>query len=137
MNYFTVRCLFSELIPTVIILIFTLCIIHHVVQRIRYASRTGRRRPPRRQTRITTWMSNILILHSSLFLVSLLSHLVGHLMIDQAHEAWWVSLAILISSSLNFYVYFLSGRAFRNEIYRLFRAFLKQNQQQYTCNFAA
>ena len=120
-NHFTLICLFSELIPTGTILLSTSWIMQHAFQKIRYSRRADHRRKFGKQTRITVWMSNILILHSSLFLMSLLSHIVSHFMTEHAHAAWWVLLAILISCSLNFYVYFLSGRAFRNEICRLFR----------------
>ncbi|CAF4165217.1 unnamed protein product [Adineta steineri] len=64
-------------------------------------------------------MNIVLILHSSLFLASLLLHITGHFTIIEAHESWWIILSILINCSLNFYVYCLSGTAFRNELRRL------------------
>jgi hypothetical protein len=64
-------------------------------------------------------MNTVLILHSSLFLLSILAHIIGHLTVGEAHETWWVLLAVLINCSINFYVYCLSGKAFRNEIHRL------------------
>jgi hypothetical protein len=68
-------------------------------------------------------MNIVLLLHSFLFLSSLLSHIVGHFTVTEAHEAWWVLLAVLMNSSLNFYIYCLSGKAFRNEIRRFIQRF--------------
>ena len=120
-NHFTIRCLFSELIPTGVIILFNSYIIYHVVHSHRRLHRTNSRTPRQEQTRTTSWMNIVLILHSTLFLASLLSHILGHFTGLEAHEVWWVSLTVLINCSLNFYVYCLSGRAFRNEIRRLIR----------------
>lgn len=113
-NHFTIRCLFSELLPTGAVILFNFYIVSHLIH-------THRRldQPPREHSRTTSWMNIVLLLHALLFLASLLSHIVGHLTVSEAHEAWWVLLAILINSSMNFYLYCLSGKAFRNEIYRL------------------
>jgi len=70
------------------------------------------------QLQTTSWMNIVLILHSSLFLASILLHIVGHFIVVEAHETSWVLLAILINCSINFYIYCLSGKAFRNEIRR-------------------
>ncbi|CAF1292746.1 unnamed protein product, partial [Adineta steineri] len=51
--------------------------------------------------------------------------ILGYFMTIEAHETWWVSLAILINCSLNFYIYCLSGKAFRNEIRRFIHRFEK------------
>jgi len=75
-------------------------------------------------------MNIVLLLHSSLFLASLLSHIVGHFTVTEAHEAWWVLLAVLMNCSLNFYIYCLSGKAFRNEIRRLIQRFKMQRFQK-------
>ena len=120
-NQFTMRCLFSELIPTGIILLFEFYLIHHTLRTQRYLYRTDGHRAPGKLIRITSWMSIILILHSTLFLVSLLSHIVGHFLTAHVHEAWWVLLGVLVNSSLNFYTYCLSGKVFCNEIRRCFR----------------
>lgn len=115
LNHFTIRCLFSELIPTGAVILFNSYIIFHLI-------RTHRRlhqQPHREHSRTTSWMNIVLLLHALLFLGSLLSHIVGHFTVTEAHEAWWVLLAILINSSINFYLYCLSGKAFRNEIYRM------------------
>jgi hypothetical protein len=63
-------------------------------------------------------MNIIVILHSSLFLSSLFAHVAGHFMTIDAHETWWVSLAVLANCSLNFYIYCLSGKTFRHEVRR-------------------
>jgi hypothetical protein len=68
----------------------------------------------RQQT--TSWMNAVLVLHSSLFLLSILSHIAGHFMAVEAHETWWVLLTILANCSINFYLYCLSGQAFRQQI---------------------
>jgi hypothetical protein len=46
----------------------------------------------------------------------------------EAHETWWVSTAILVNCSLNFYVYCLSGKTFRNEIRRLFEQLFQNHK---------
>jgi hypothetical protein len=114
-NHFTIRCLFSELIPTGAIILFNTYIIHHLSQTCRRFYRSLSRK---QQSRTTSWMNIVLILHSSLFVSSLASHITGHFMNVEAHETWWASLAILVNCSLNFYIYCLSGKAFRNEIHR-------------------
>ena len=127
MNHFTIRCLLSELIPTGAIILFNSCIIYHLVRASRHLHRTNHRQTHKKQSRTTSWMNIVLILHSLLFLSSLLSHIVGHFMSIEAHETWWVSLAILVNCSINFYIYCLSGRAFRHEICRFTRQlFFKQ-----------
>ena len=121
-NHYTIRCLLSELTPTFTIIFFNSCIVYHLIRthrRFYRMSNVSSLYP--KQSRTTSWMNLVLILHSSLFLLSLLSHIVGHWMSVEAHETWWVSLSILINCSLNFYLYCLSGSAFRNEIRRLVR----------------
>jgi hypothetical protein len=75
------------------------------------------------QRRTTSWMNIVLLLHSFLFLASLLAHIVGHFTVIEAHETSWVLLAVLINNSLNFYIYCLSGKAFRNEIHQFIQRF--------------
>ena len=119
LNHTTIRCLFSELIPTGGILVFNCYIIYHLLRTHRpFASITsdGFRR---KYSRTTSWMTFVLLFHSSLFLSSLCLHIIGHFTTFEAHETWWVSMAVLINCSLNFYIYCLSGKAFRNEIHRL------------------
>jgi hypothetical protein len=117
-NHYTIRCLFSELIPTGAIILCNSYIMSHLVQTSRRFSQTIGNKTPKERQRITSWMNIVLILHSSLFLTSLISHMVGHLMAVEAHETWWVLLAVLGNCSLNFYVYCLSGNAFRQKINR-------------------
>jgi hypothetical protein len=114
MNHFTIRCIFSELIPSGAIILFNSYITCHLHQTSGYETCKG-------QLRITSWMNTVLILHSTLFLASFLSHFLGHLTIVEVHETWWVLLAVLVNYSLNFYMYCLSGKAFRNEIRRFIR----------------
>lgn len=117
-NHFTIRCLFSELIPTGTIILFNSYIIHYLTRKCQQFHRTNSYQIRKQQTLTTSWMNIVLILHSILFLSSLFSHLIGHFMYIEAHETWWALLAIVINCSLNFYIYCLSGKAFRNEIRR-------------------
>ncbi|CAF1382269.1 unnamed protein product [Rotaria sordida] len=122
-NHFTIRCFFSELIPTGAIILFNSYIIYHVVRASRRLHQTNARQLRKEQWRIKLWMNIVLVLHSLLFLSSLLVHIIGHVLAVEAHEAWWVLLVILINCSLNFYVYCLSGKGFRNEIYWFIQRF--------------
>ncbi|CAF1308468.1 unnamed protein product [Rotaria sordida] len=126
LNHFTIRCLFSELIPAGAIILFNSYIIYHVVRISRRLHQTNARQPRKEQWRTKLWMNIVLVLHSLLFLSSLLAHIVGHFIPIEAHEAWWVLLAILFNCSLNFYVYCLSGKAFRNEIYLFIQRFKRR-----------
>ena len=119
LNHFTIRCLFSELIPTLVTILFNSYIVCQVLRSHHRLNQTTIRLSRRDSLRITSWMNIVLILHSFLFLASLLSHILGHFLAVEAHESWWVLLVVLTNCSVNFYVYCLSGRAFRNEI-RLF-----------------
>ncbi|CAF0910309.1 unnamed protein product [Adineta steineri] len=119
MNHFTIRCLISELIPTGTIIFFNTYIVYCLVSKHRRLHARSIYKLRKRQSHTTSWMNIVLILHSSLFLASLLLHITGHFTIIEAHESWWVLLSILINCSLNFYVYCLSGTAFRNELRRL------------------
>lgn len=115
-NHYTLRCLFSELIPAGTIILFNSYILYHLAQTSRRFSQTNVDKTSKERKYTTSWMNLVLILHSTLFLFSLLSHIVGHFMSVEAHETWWVLLAILGNCSLNFYVYCLSGKAFRQQI---------------------
>ncbi|CAF4356686.1 unnamed protein product, partial [Rotaria sordida] len=105
------------------IILFNSYIIYHVVRASRRLHQTNARQLRKEQWRTTLWMNIVLVLHSLLFLSSLLAHILGHVLAVEAHEAWWVLLVILINCSLNFYVYCLSGKAFRNEIYWFIQRF--------------
>jgi hypothetical protein len=118
MNHFTMRCVFSELIPTGTIILFNSYIIVHIIRTCRRLHQETGHKSDRIQSRITSWMNIVLILHSSLFLGSLCSHIVGHIIAIEAHETGWIVLSVLINCSINFYIYCLSGKAFRNEIRR-------------------
>jgi hypothetical protein len=139
MNYFTVRCLFSELIPTGAIILFNTYIVYHIIRTRRLLSRASGEKSRPRQSQTASWMNGVLILHSFLFLGSLSSHIAGHFTIVETHETWWILLAILINCSINFYVYCLSGKAFRNEIRRFLHRFKArifnglQTRQQQSC----
>ncbi|CAF2602014.1 unnamed protein product [Rotaria sp. Silwood2] len=122
-NHFTIRCLFSELIPTGAIILFNSYIIYHVVRTWQHLHKINGHQRHKRQSRTTSWLTKVLLLHSFLFLASLLSHITAHFIVVQAHETWWVLLSILINCSLNFYIYCLSGKAFRDEIRRFAHRF--------------
>ncbi len=126
MNHFTIRCFFSELFPTGAVILFNIYIIHHLIRAYRRLHQTIAQNQRKEQSRTKSWVNIVLILHSFLFLASLLSHIVGHFTVTEAHEAWWVLLSVLINSSLNFYIYCLSGKAFRNEIRRFIQRLLNR-----------
>ncbi|UJR32623.1 hypothetical protein I4U23_020083 [Adineta vaga] len=128
-NHFTIRCLFSELIPTGVIILFNCIINYQLFQTHHRLSKRISHRSYKRQSETRSWMNIVLVLHSLLFLASLFSHIVGHFIAREAHESWWVILSVLINCSLNFYVYCLSGKAFRNEIGRL----IQRCQRQCLC----
>jgi magnesium-transporting ATPase (P-type) len=118
LNHYTIRCFFSELFPSGMIILFNSYIIYHLIRTSHHLTQTNENQISKEQRRTTSWMNIVLILHSFLFLSSLLSHIVGHFMSVEAHETWWVLLTVLGSCSLNFYVYCLSGKAFRQKIIR-------------------
>jgi hypothetical protein len=68
----------------------------------------------------TSWMNIVLILHSFLFCFSSLTATIVHWTTSDPLLSHWTSVVILANCSLNFYVYCLSGRSFRNEIRKLF-----------------
>ncbi len=117
-NHFTIRCLFSGLLPTGAIIVFNSYVICHLAGTYRHLHRTYGHRARQEQARTKLYMNIVLVLHNSLFLGSLISHMIGHFAVVEARETWWVLLAVLINCSLNFYLYCLSGQAFRNEIHR-------------------
>lgn len=116
LNHYTIRCLFSELIPGAAIILINSCIMYHLVQTSHRFHQNNEDKKFKERKRTTSWMNVVLILHSSLFLLSILSHIAGHFMAVEAHETWWVLLAILGNCSVNFYLYCLSGQAFRQQI---------------------
>ena len=120
-NHYTIRCLFSELIPAGGIIIFNICILYYLCRTSHNFDRKNCERKAEERKRTTSWMNAVLIFHSFLFFLSLLSHIIGHLMSVEAHETWWVLLAVLTNCSLNFYIYCLSGRAFRQQIRYFFQ----------------
>lgn len=125
-NHYTTRCIFSELIPTGAVVLFNSYIIYHIFRSKQRLEKIHGHRRYSKQSQTASWMTRVLLLHSLLFLSSLLSHVAAHFAEIEAHETWWVILAILINSSLNFYVYCLSGEAFRNEIRRFTQRFKMQ-----------
>ena len=134
-NHRTIRCLFSELIPAMTIILCNTYIIRHLIQRHQNLRRTSGASLCRKQARTTSWMNLVLVVHSLLFLSSLFAHIVGHFTSVEGDETWWVSLTVLLNCSLNFYVYCLSGKAFRNEIHLFARQMLDifQNLQRRCC----
>ncbi|CAF1243644.1 unnamed protein product [Didymodactylos carnosus] len=120
-NYHTLRCLFSELIPTAVVLVLNLAIVYRIIQTTDFGPIESSTYDQKRRRTGSRMMNIILILHSFLYLSSLLTHIAAHWLTPEAHESLWVSLIILMSCSLNFYVYCASGKMFRNEIRRLLR----------------
>ncbi|CAF1169924.1 unnamed protein product [Adineta steineri] len=116
LNHYTIRCFFSELFPAGTIIIFNSYIMYYLFRTSYQFSQINENKITKERQRTTSWMNIVLILHSCLFLSSLFSHVVGHFLSVEAHETWWVLLTVLGNCSLNFYVYCLSGKAFRKQI---------------------
>ena len=114
-NHFTIRCVFSELIPTLITILFNIFIIYYLILTNICLYKLNQYDSTKKQSRTIYWMNIVLTAHSFLFLFSLICHIIGHIIVIESHEAWWVILSILINCSLNFYIYCLSGEAFRNQ----------------------
>lgn len=71
LNHTTMRCLFSELIPTEAILVFNGYIIYHLIRAHRPVVSIASDRFRRKYSQITSWMTVVLLFHSTLFLSSL------------------------------------------------------------------
>ncbi|UJR24043.1 hypothetical protein I4U23_027008 [Adineta vaga] len=137
-NYTTLRSIFSELIPSILVILFDIGIIVHVVQSTSSISTNGSSTNTRPNYRAslqvkegadglivhnrprTSWMNIVLIIHSFLFCFSSLSATIVHWSTFDSLLSYWTSIVILANCSLNFYVYCLSGKSFRNEIHKLF-----------------
>ncbi|CAF3420162.1 unnamed protein product [Rotaria socialis] len=138
LNYTTLRSILSELIPSLFVILFDIGIIIHVVISTSSISTNGPSTNNRSSYRgslqskdgvdglivhnrpRTSWMNIVLIIHSFLFCFSSLTATIVHWSTSDALLSYWTSVVILSNCSLNFYVYCLSGRSFRNEIRKLF-----------------
>ncbi|UJR24730.1 hypothetical protein I4U23_006104 [Adineta vaga] len=143
-NYTTFRSIFSEIIPSILVIFFNIGIIIRVVQSTLSFSTTGSSTSIRHNSNTsfrgketadglivhnrprTSWMNIVLIIHSCLFFFSSLTATFVHWSTSNALLSYWVSVVILANCSLNFYVYCLSGRSFRNEIRKLFYVFYQE-----------
>jgi hypothetical protein len=137
-NYTTFRSIFSEIIPSLLVIYFNIGIIIRVIQSSISFSKNGSTTNVRQsnnnsiQTREggdglivhnrprTSWMNIVLIIHSCLFFFSSLTATIVHWSTSDVLLSHWISVVILANCSLNFYVYCLSGKSFRNEIRKLF-----------------
>ena len=144
-NYTTFRSIFSEIIPSFLVICLNIGLIFRVIQAsvsfsshvssssstsstVRHSSFQGKETTdglmvhnrPR-----TSWMNLVLIMHSCLFFFSSLSATIVHWSTQDVLLSYWTSVAILANYSLNFYVYCLSGKSFRNEIRRLFNDYFQ------------
>ncbi|CAF1418595.1 unnamed protein product [Adineta ricciae] len=144
-NYTTFRSIFSEIIPSILVIFFNIGIIIRVVQstlsfssasgsatNIRQGSNTSFRGKEVADGLIvhnrprTSWMNIVLIIHSCLFFFSSLTATIVHWSTSNALLVYWTSVVILANCSLNFYVYCLSGKSFRNEIRKLFYVYYQE-----------
>ncbi len=145
LNYTTLRSIFSEIIPSLLVILFDIGIIVHVIKSASYISSNGPTLSARASAFSartsdhgsfqckesadglvahnrprTSWMNIVLIIHSFLFCFSSLTATIVHWSTSDALLSYWRSVVILANCSLNFYVYCLSGKSFRNEIRKLF-----------------
>ncbi|UJR32387.1 hypothetical protein I4U23_019849 [Adineta vaga] len=130
-NHHTIRCFLSELIPAGLIIFCNTFIIYNRYRTNRrfhqiYSSKLNQSR-----LQSTSWMNIVLLLHSSLFLLPLLVHILVHFFTKHLHGTLWTSFSIMINCSLNFYLYCLFSKAFRNQIYR----HLPQTKKNSSCTF--
>lgn len=136
LNYTTLRSVFSEIIPSLLVFLFNSGIIYRVVR----SSISLRTRPVCRSicaktSQIdefmvhnrprTSWMNLVLVLHSCLFFFSSLTATLVHWSTKNVLLSHWTSVVILANCSLNFYVYCLSGKSFRREIRLLFDSYFQ------------
>lgn len=143
-NYTTFRSIFSEIIPSILVIFFNIGIIIRVVQSSLSFSSTSSSTSIRHNSNAsfrcketadglivhnrprTSWMNIVLIIHSCLFFFSSLTATIVHWSTSNALLSYWTSVVILANCSLNFYVYCLSGRSFRNEIRKLLYAYFQE-----------
>jgi len=139
LNYTTFRSIFSEIIPSILVIYFNIGIIIRVIQAtLSFSSNnsTANIRQTHNNSSFqnkegvdglivhnrprTSWMNIVLIIHSCLFFFSSLTATIVHWSTSDALLSHGISVVILANCSLNFYVYCLSGKSFRNEIRKLF-----------------
>jgi hypothetical protein len=179
LNYHTIRCLISELIPSLLVALFNIGIITCIVCTSAHVRRRQQFHPTnqlsssigtgsitkfpallpsnlndksqqlQRQCSFKgslhsttsvpfgkmSWMNIVLLLHSLLFF---LSSSVSSLVFFSTSDivlAHWVSVIILATCSLNFYVYCLSGRQFRRELKRIAEHYMRHIQKIFIRNF--
>ncbi|CAF1262712.1 unnamed protein product [Didymodactylos carnosus] len=146
-NYHTLRSIFSEIIPTILVTLFNIGIILRVIKAscqlrldiprtIKVAIEDSSLEENTSTTQNfekciaynrpkTSGMNIVLILHSCLFFFSSLTHTIVHLFTNDAFLTHSVSVIILANCSLNFYFYCLGGKTFRNETLRLFNQYFQ------------
>jgi hypothetical protein len=140
LNYTTFRSIFSEIIPSILVIYFNIGIIIRVIQAtLVFSSKSSKTTTNIRQNANnsfknkegvdglivhnrprTSWMNIVLIIHSCLFFFSSLTATIVHWSTSDVLLSHWISVVILANCSFNFYVYCLSGKSFRNEIRKLF-----------------
>ncbi|CAF1136068.1 unnamed protein product [Adineta steineri] len=138
LNYTTFRSIFSEIIPSLLVIMFNIgiiiCVIESTLSFSSHSSTTNVRQNTTGSFRSkegvdglivhnrprTSWMNIVLIIHSCLFFFSSLTATIVHWSTSNMLLSHWISVVILANCSLNFYVYCLSGKSFRNEIRKLF-----------------
>ncbi|CAF1001078.1 unnamed protein product [Rotaria sp. Silwood1] len=139
LNYTTFRSIFSEIIPSLFVILLNIGIIISVIKAtLSFSKRKNNSSIITRQNfnnsfkksetndglivhnrPSTSWMNIVLIIHSCLFFFSSLTSTIVHWSTSNPLLSHWTSVVILANCSLNFYVYCLSGKSFRNEIKKL------------------
>ncbi|CAF3309587.1 unnamed protein product [Rotaria socialis] len=143
LNYTTLRSIFSEIIPSLLVIFFNIGIIVCVIKATLSFSKTNTSITMRQLHNSsfqikegvdglivhnrprTSWMNIVLIIHSCLFCFSSLTATIVHWSTSNVLLSHWTSVVILTNCSLNFYVYCLSGKSFRHEIRKLLNDYVQ------------
>jgi len=134
-NHHTIRCFSSELIPTFLVILFNISIIYQLMQNCKHFHPISLCKSCTKYSRshVRLNLCIVLVLHSLLLFSSFLCHIIGYLISTELCQMWWISLAIFINCSLNFYVYCLSDRTFRKETRRFIKQLISYLQKRRCC----
>ena len=134
-NHHTIRCFSSELIPTFLVILFNISTIYQLIQNYKHFHPISLCKSCTKYSwsHVRLNLCIVLVLHSLLLFSSFLCHIIGYLISTELCQMWWISLAIFINCSLNFYVYCLSDRTFRKETRRFIKQLISYLQKRRCC----